>query len=82
MYKKRLFERIIDLQVPNSVICTETMQIHSIIDYLKSILSSRKGTTKMNKHFGMDNIYNSHNESFEDFILNSENELQSEITRL
>lgn len=36
----------------------------------------------MNKCFGMDNIYNSYNESFEDFILNSGNEIQREIERL
>jgi type VI secretion system lysozyme-like protein len=82
MYKKRLFERISDLEFQNDVSCTENMQIDSIINYLKSILSCRKGTTKMNEYFGMDNIYNSYNESFEDFILSSESEIQSEIQRL
>lgn len=82
MYKKRLFERIIDSNNHDNMICTENMQIKSIIDYLQCILSSRKGTTKMNEHFGMDNIYNAYNESFEDFVFNCQNELQNEISRL
>jgi predicted component of type VI protein secretion system len=81
MYKKRLFERVSDLHYKDSFVCTESMQIKSIIGYLKFILSMRKGTTKIDQSLGMDNIYNSHDESFETFVLNAEKELQKEIKK-
>lgn len=81
MYKKRLFERIANFESYEHT-STKEMQLASIIKYLKSILSMRKGTTKMNEKLGMDDIFTSYNESFESFIHKSQRELEEEIRLL
>lgn len=81
MYKKRLFERIMDLDNANDNACSKEEQIRSIIHYLSDLLSVRKGSYICSKDFGMENIYNSCDESFSTFILNAKEEMEYEITQ-
>ena len=80
MYKKRLFERIMDLDKADNYVCSEHEQIESILNYLKNLLAVRRGSCVINKDFGMDSIFHSCDESFSSFISNAQEELQEEIS--
>lgn len=80
MFKKRLFERIKDLDSKNNHTSFEEEQIGSIISYLISLLSVRKGSYIVNQDFGMNNLFNNSDDSFSQFILNAQEEIENEIT--
>tara|TARA_B110000046_G_C12948361_1_gene379001 strand:- start:41 stop:460 length:420 start_codon:yes stop_codon:yes gene_type:complete len=83
MFKKRLFERIKDIDIANksNSICSKDEQIESIICYINNLLSVRKGSYTINKNFGMENLYSSTDVSLSVFTQNAKLEIQSIITQ-
>jgi|SaaInl47_10m_RNA_FD_contig_111_192000_length_3134_multi_12_in_0_out_0_4 type VI secretion system protein len=81
MFKKRLFERIKDIDKKNDAICSQDEYIVSIIYYINKLLFVRKGSCLINKNFGMDNLYSSTDNSVSFFIKNAQQEIQNIITK-
>lgn len=81
MFKKRLFERMKDIDKKNDAICSQDEHIASIIHYINNLLSVRKGSYTINKNFGMDNIYSSTDNSVSVFTKNAQQEIQNIVTQ-
>lgn len=80
MFKKRLFERIKDLDREKKNICSESEQIRSIINYLVNLLSVQRDSHIINKDSGMSTLYYATDESFSTFTEVIAEEIQKEIT--
>jgi len=80
MYKKRLFEKIIDLNKSQDYQCSEIEAKDSIIKYLNQILSIRRGSCIINKDFGINDIFDLYSSSFNHFMQKAQDEVKTAIS--